>query len=169
MKPLIDLKGKKFGRWAIIERGENSPQGRARWRCKCECGNESQIVGHKLTSGSSKSCGCFQADGALKRSGKLHPGWQGGKYKSFHGYILKLSGESRNRRYRPEHVLVMEEFLGRKLDKKETVHHKNGIRDDNRIENLELWASKHCPGQRVEDLVSWSIEILKQYKPEILK
>lgn len=70
---------------------------------------------------------------------------------------------TRDRRKRPEHVWIMEEYLGRELMPDETVHHKNGVRDDNRLENLELWSSRQPKGQRVADKLAWAYEIIECY------
>jgi len=57
-----------------------------------------------------------------------------------------------------EHRVVMEQALGRALEPFENIHHKNGVRHDNRPENLELWTQPQPQGQRPEDLVAWVIE-----------
>jgi hypothetical protein len=86
---------------------------------------------------------------------KLRPHEKAGHPRSSNGYVL-------------EHILVMEEILGRELLDGETVHHVNGVKHDNRPENLELWLTKQPYGQRVNDLVAWAREILETYDPSLL-
>ncbi len=76
------------------------------------------------------------------------------------GYVTTVCADGK---YRQAHRMVMAEHIGRELLRHETVHHKNGVRTDNRLSNLELW-TKHQPnGQRVVDKVDWAREILDIY------
>jgi hypothetical protein len=77
-------------------------------------------------------------------------------YYNSSGYRILPGGQ-------PEHRAVMEEVLGRPLRPGENVHHLNGIKDDNRPENLELWVVTARPGQRVEDLVAFVVEQYPEY------
>ena len=81
------------------------------------------------------------------------------------GYIIISMGDST---MMLEHRLVLEQHLGRKLTAEENVHHRNGVRDDNRLENLELWVKRQPQGQRVSDRVTDALDFLRQYAPHLL-
>lgn len=79
-------------------------------------------------------------------SGENHPRWKGGKYGDKRGYIYVLAKNhplADTRGYVFEHRLVMEKKIGRSLNLKERIHHINGIPDDNRPENLQLFSSQN--------------------------
>ena len=62
------------------------------------------------------------------------------------------------------HRFIIEKYLNRKLSSSEHVHHINGNRLDNRIENLELWITCQPAGQRPFDLIKYAKEIIKNYE-----
>lgn len=121
---------------------------------KKPCANCGQLKQRK----SSNCKTCYLQSKQYPNSNKLHLTKDGYSYVYFrsHPYADK-SGRVL------EHRLVMEKKLKRYLLPHENIHHRNGIKSDNRIENLELWTRFQPTGARVEDVVKWAKEVLRLY------
>jgi hypothetical protein len=156
-----DLSGMTFNRLTVIERVADG-KSNIRWLCICSCGNKTIAVSGNLKSGRHKSCGCW-------RGGSTSWNAVEKTYKDGYAFVKSPEHPRAHQGRVREHILVMEQYLERYLYKHENVHHINGVRNDNRIENLELWSSSQPAGQRVQDKVDWAISILKQYRKEALK
>jgi len=119
-----------------------------------------------------RDCYMKEDDRFCDRRGENHWNWKGGRTVSEGGYILVLRPDHPRAHGRPgyvyEHIIVMEGILGRPLGSDEQVHHKNGIKDDNSIDNLELWDRSQPNGGRVSDKIEWALELLKKYDPDNL-
>jgi len=173
-KRLIDVTGQKFGKWFVIQRLTNielstKNQTQARWFCRCACGTIRLINSQDLRNGATTNCGC---DKTQSEFGDKNRNWKGGRRQHNGGYVWVSNAEfpgalPGNRTL--EHVVIMSRRLGRPLRKGETIHHKNGVRNDNRDDNLELWPTSHPRGQRIEDKVKWATELLALYAPDKLK
>ena len=125
-----------------------------RSRSQCACGRPKQTK--------SVVCGACRLD-ARESNGN----WKGGRIYHKAGYVmLRIPGHPRSSGggYVFEHIVVMEEMLGRFLSRDESVHHRNGLKDDNRRENLELWIRPQPSGIRVEDALAWAWAILLRYQ-----
>lgn len=99
---------------------------------------------------------------------RLEPGEWSKPVPKGDGYMVCYRTVNGYQERRAHHRLVMEQHLGRELLPHENVHHVNGVKDDNRIENLELWTTSQPRGQRVDDKADWAMEILRLYRPEVL-
>lgn len=151
-----DLSGKIFGNWTVIKRAKTSKGPGTYWKCRCLCGIIKTIYASNLMRRRSKHCRTC---------------WCTGKFTAADGYVHVRNPKHANagiNGYIREHVLVMSKHLKRPLLKGELVHHKNGIRNDNRLRNLELWTKGHPTGKRVKDMIVFCLTQLKLYAPNTL-
>lgn len=96
MSRLIDLTGKKFGHWLVLERDMDKTGGSAYWLCQCDCGTSPirSVAGGDLRNGKSKSCGCVN----IKRCTETGEDLTGQRFGKL--IVLKMGEKSKNDRHR---------------------------------------------------------------------
>ena len=167
-KPFKDLTGQVFGKLTVVSFAGRTNCGNLTWLCKCECGNEKTVRGDSLTMCKTKSCGCLvrSENRQIREKGIFTKGTNKSGYVIMH-YPEHLNSWKSGKIF--EHTYVMSEHLGRPLKPNENVHHINGVRDDNRIENLELWCKSQPCGQRVNEKQAFYVEFISGYNGEFLQ
>lgn len=108
MGALINLTGKRFGYWVVLERTGADRSGKPTWLCRCECGTERIVTGSNLRGGYSKSCGCVLVE-QLTKHGKFNSP----EYKIWSAMIQRCTNpNSQNyHRYGGRGVRVCERWL----------------------------------------------------------
>lgn len=158
--------GDIYFKLTVVREVDRVSKDKRRFLCKCECGKFKEINLIHLTNGKNKSCGCSSKEWHHNNIGDKSPGWKGGRRIESGGYVEVYDPthpKSRVNGYVKEHRVIMEKFLNRYLFDHENVHHINGDKLNNKIDNLELWSSSQPPGQRIVDKVKWAMEILNIY------
>lgn len=113
--------------------------GNSLWECICDCGNCKTVRTTDLIHGKVKSCGCYRKITATKQALLNAINNFKGYKTSVYGYKLIFMPDhpsADKNGYVLEHRLVMEEHIGRPIPREMVVHHRNGNKLDNRIENL---------------------------------
>ena len=110
-KVLIDLTGKRFGRWLVLSRAPNR-RGHAYWNCQCDCGTEKVVWGNSLRRGESLSCGCLKRDMARERN--ISHGQTGcPTYNSWQNMKIRCYNKNRpkNVNYHDKEIIVCDRWL----------------------------------------------------------
>jgi hypothetical protein len=166
---LIDMGGKNFGEWFVVQKAGNTHGGAALWLCRCSCGTESIVVGSDLRNGKSVSCGCKGARATIGFRSTTH-GMTGTKIHICWKNMLKRCRDMRNKNYGGKGITVCDEWL--KFENFYMWAHGSGYRQDLTIERKKnslgynpdncTWADRKTQARNRsivkirEDGVSWA-------------
>ena len=105
---LVDRTGQKFGRLTVVEQAGRTKSKKVLWKCRCDCGNETQTDSGSLVTGNTTSCGC-----ALKKAITKHGGWNKSSYNTWRAMIRRCTNpkDKDYPRYGGKGVTVFPEWL----------------------------------------------------------
>jgi hypothetical protein len=149
-KRLIDMVGMRFGKLVVIERAGSDKYHKPLWRCKCDCGAETIVLGGVLRRGDSRSCGCLVAETNYRHGqykSRLHKTWRGIKHR------CKNPSASHYERYGGRGIVICSEWENSFQAFYEWAM-SNGYSDDLEIDRIDndgnyepsncRWVTQHC-------------------------
>lgn len=138
-KNVPDITGQTFGRWLVVKQDGRGSHGEEQYLCRCSCGAERTLRRSSLTSGNSKSCGCFSRDAAISR-GITHGRSNTRLYRIWAGIIQRCCN-SRNRyeweKYGGRGITVCEEWKN-SFEAFESWALSNGYSDSLSIDRVDV-------------------------------
>lgn len=149
MAELIDMKGLKFGKLSVIERVGKDDGGQAKWLCRCDCGNETVVLGGNLRRGKTKSCGCWRRENGTNHAMNMT------KHGQYNTRLYRIWNTMKNRCQNPK-VHNYFRYGGREievcLEWQEFIPFYewaivNGYREDltlDRIDNFKGYSPENC-------------------------
>lgn len=142
----LDLVGKTYGRLTVLEYAYRNSRGKSMWKCRCKCGKTSIVLGAHLTSGHTKSCGCYSTD-ATKGRFTTHGMTKTRLYNIWRVMLKRCDyGKATNyKNYGAKGIQVCLEWYDFKKFKEWSIGH--GYADDltiDRIDNNKGYAPENC-------------------------
>lgn len=135
MGTVIDLTGQRFGRLQVISFCGFTNAKKAKWLCKCDCGNYREVIGVNLRNGNTKSCGCYCSEKIIERNTKH--GFEGTKICMLYRNMKSRCSNKNNKAYKyygGRGIKVCEEWSNK----------------ENGLKNFVEWAYSHGYDEKTE-------------------
>lgn len=145
-RKIPDLVGKKYGRLTVVEYHGLNKRGKSMWKCLCECGNTSVVLGNRLTNGHTKSCGCYSVE-LTKDRFTTHGMSNTRLYKIWQGMLKRCNNEksAMYKHYGKRGIKVCDEWCGFEKFRDWAIH--NGYSESltlDRIDNDGGYSPDNC-------------------------
>lgn len=131
---IVDMAGRTFGEWKVIEKAGNKKGGAAIWRCICSCGSTRSVSGGDLRAGKSVSCGCKGSRTTIGDRSATHR-MKGTKIHTCWSNMLRRCRNAANKHYGGKGISVCQEWLT--FDNFFEWAQQSGYRDDLTIERKD--------------------------------
>lgn len=143
----LDLTGQRFGRLVVVSRGSNSSDGKARWNCRCDCGNmATNVLSSSLRQGRTRSCGCYRKEVVAELGHNISIHGEAKKSRLWEIWVSMKRRCKREPNYIKKNICVCDEWANSYINFR-TWAMENGYQDDltlDRIDPTREYSPQNC-------------------------